>query len=338
MKVYLTTPNFRIRALAVLLSLFWVYPVAAEAEVRKFFSGPADNISHITFGPKLKRGLEGQYEVQLIPNKRDEETLTAIVRDSAVSGFVRLDVFIDFLIRNPEHSKSLEFYGDIPICLFGAVNSNTSDGLFSGDEGDPIHVDLGAEHQATAFMAKSIWPDLGNRESTTFERKGGYRALESVSQQRTDAAFFTEHPGFSSPKLSYVRKRSNLRLLNRSDVVFGSINKPAIAEKGYIPTQIELAAPGWLAVKVPIQTVCTSLGVVVNSKADNLGDQRYIEALVRSISADNLQAESIFEQFVDQASFERWADRVSDVAVSLSIFTKRQIEKSMEAIRILQSD
>jgi hypothetical protein len=127
-------------------------------------------------------------------------------------------------------------------------------------------------------------------------------------------------------------------LLNRSDVVFGSINKPAIAEKGYIPTQIELAAPGWLAVKVPIQTVCTSLGVVVNSKADNLGDQRYIEALVRSISADNLQAESIFEQFVDQASFERWADRVSDVAVSLSIFTKRQIEKSMEAIRILQSD
>ena len=323
---------------AVLLSLLWLYPVTVEAELRKFFSGPADDISHITFGPKLKRGLEGQYEVQLIPNRGDEETLTAIVRDSAVSGFVRLDVFIDFLIRNPEHSKSLEFYGDIPICLFGAVNSNTLDARFSGSGEEPVHVDLGADHQATAFMAKSIWPNLGDMESTTFERKGGYRALESVSQQRTDAAFFTEYPGFSSPKLSYVRKRSNLRLLNRPDVVFGSINKPAIAEKGYIPTQIELVAPGWLAVKVPIQTVCTSLGVVINSKADNLGDQRYIEALVRSISADNLQAESMFEQFVNQASFERLVDQVSDVMVRLSILAKRQIEKGKEAIQVLQSD
>lgn len=289
---------------------------------RTLFSGPIDSNAHLLFAPRLKKALEESYDIELAPRSYGD-ILNAVASDSSLNGFVTLDVFYDFRTGNPELASNLEFYGKTPVCLFGAVNSKAINIDMKSESASPRHIDIGPVDRSTYVMVSALTPDLMTRSDITFEHRGGYRALEQTSNNAEHVALFTAYPHLSSLELDYVNEHDQLELSRAIDRVLGPIDRSILASKGYMPKTVALPKPGWMPGTIEYRTVCTTLGIVVNSRVSDEADRLFTEALVRTVTAIDKRSE-----YTLQAVFDELWDFANDV----SEYSLKQINKGWESL------
>ena len=255
-----------------------------EDNTRVFLTDSINSSAHQVFGPRLREAMSGEFKLALQPVLGSRAVLDAVLKNPAVSGFVRFDAYLAYLKSTPQAKQTIEFYGDVPICLFAAANSDNQVATDAQTQAK-VRVDIGAVKSNTWSMVNNLWPDVSKRSNLVVTTTGGYRALAAVTQRRTDVALLAEYPSFQVPTLEYILSNSKLRLLPSIGEVLGPIRETSNA--GYLPTQVNLPQAGWFSEDLTIRTLCTSLGIVVNSNAAG-ADQWYVDTLVRYVTTGKL--------------------------------------------------
>ena len=285
---------------------------------------------------KFRDKLSEHYQISLTRSVNNRSIIDAIVANPALTGLVRLDIFLDYLDSHPEMVGKLELYGDIPACVFAAIkNSETkTDVATESDMALTKKIDLGPfSDEDSVFMYRAIWPDLETLQpfdSETFEFIGGFRALDRVAKSATSAAVFIDLPEQASLRIKFIKEHSSLNLAGvpRSSAQQDEAVWDGLGAKGYSLMNVSIHNKSLFSGGLKVRTICTSLGVLVNSGLTQQEDHRYIDAVVAAISAENLTVNSRFEVFRDRS--KAW---LADLKTIMSA----QVERALNALSSLET-
>ena len=331
MKYYLGRMSIVVILLTVAAQSSGYAEQGITAQQRVFlFSGAAIGSGQELLANEFRDRLDPDFNVQVSRSVDNASIIESISEDPAVVGLVRLDFFADYLSQNPDALGKFDLYGEVPICIFAAVRSNDSEAgenVPSSQTATQL-IDLGPQSDKdTMFMIESIWPEIKVflvANPPIFEFLGGYRALDRVAKGLTEAAIFVAMPEHPSPRLNFIHQHPGLKLAGMPTRPSAQGDQPwnDLGSRGYIPTTVSVQLGGWLSKEVRINTVCSSLGLLVNNETLDLEDHRYVDAVVSMISTDSLVSTSRYEKFRAQSrtwlqDFKSYAQIQLDKGVSI---------------------
>lgn len=262
-------------------------------------SGPRDNIAHTTFGPRIQALLAEEYDIDL-QSGSFHDVLETVSGNPATAGFSPLDQFIQFRNQHSERAIGLEFYGNIPLCVFAVARHSDGEDDPGGQNTRVFQsIDLGPAGHTTDFIVAAVAPRLAERPGVSLEHRGGYRALERSASDAEHLVLMSVPPDGDSPVLSYVSDHAQLTVVPVLPEL-GPLNEGSLVGNGYIPTTVSLPKPGWMPGTIQYPTICTSMGIVVNGKPTSEGERLFSEALVRSIAAIETPSSHSFQDYLDE--------------------------------------
>lgn len=277
------------RAIVMLLGLLvWGWSGAARAEDGAILVSAWQAASFESLGPNLRQQLSARFPYPLAQTDNDLDVMRLVRANARSVGFVQRDLFVDRLRHDPLNFDGLEFYGDIPACVVAIVRKGsrieTYADLVAARRERPISLDVGPAtgRVATTFaLLREMDPALGNLR---LAHRGGARALSRVASGETDVALLIAYAPYKNADLEALLDRGEVDL-----VPFTSRTIAAAAfgqNAPYLLREISLGGDGWFHRGRIYHTMCTSLGVVVNEKADIHLSEAVAHAMLRSDVGD----------------------------------------------------
>ena len=248
-------------------------------------TGPERSSIHALFGPRLSASLAPGVTTQLVRSSGTMANLEAVLRNPDDVAFAQFDLFRQFVAKNPEAERKLEFYGDVPACVLLVARSGSPWMLSSSEIPDEVtlkSLDIGPVEGDAAVSLAALVESAPRLIATKLENRGGSRALARVRQRDTELAAFVEFPSAQAPIIEHVLANESLDFIGSIASVF----KGARVENGmtFVPTELEMSQPGIFKSDRPIRTVCTSVGVAINAD----GKVDVIDAVVQSVTEGEL--------------------------------------------------
>jgi hypothetical protein len=281
----MTRANLRLSAMrlslvAGLAVLHGGAPAAAPADGAKvtILTGPTRSAVSEIFGPRLAQALPPAFSVDVQVAPGSWENLEAVAADPSVVAFSQLDLYQQFVAERGLENV-LEHYGNIPVCLFAAARI-----------GSPLTLGLDGDMSAVALRTVDTGPSNGDAALTydllqervpamrelDVEHRGWSRALARLAQGDLDLFVFVEYPNAAALLVRDVLDNTRVVLLDNVADVLGPV--PLADTAPYVPTQASIAQGGWLDERYVVQTLCTSLGIVIHRD----GDPQVLEAVVHA--------------------------------------------------------
>jgi hypothetical protein len=272
-------------------------------------------------GTDLRLQLSSRFDYDLGQVEGDADVLRLVRANPRHVGFVQRDLFVDRVHRNPEEFDRLEFYGNVAACLVLVARKGspiqTYDDLVAARRDRIVTVDIGSPsgRVATTFeMLRGMDPDL---DRLRLEHRGGARAISRVVSGETDAALLIAYAPFRVPSLDGPIERDEVDL-----VPFVSRTIVAAAHRQNAPyglQEIEVGEGGWLRSARKYHTTCTSLGVVVNEKADIRLSEAVAQAMLQTRRGGSDYSVNWFQDLVAGvlSRITLWVRDAGEVAVAL---------------------
>ncbi|MBI3707052.1 MAG: hypothetical protein HY246_05165 [Proteobacteria bacterium] len=197
--------------------------------------------------------------------------LARVLSDATLLGFAQRDGLAAFARENAEARATLEIYGEVPACVValvrkdGAIHTRADLGAARRD-GEKVTIDVGPAGGWTAATFSLLRDlDVVLTHSTT-EHRGGLRALSRVLAGETDVLVVMAYEGTLDGTFADAIAAGALEpapLFGQNLVHMGAVHGLL-----YRLGQVDLGRPGLFRAGRTHETVCTSLGVVVNARAD----------------------------------------------------------------------
>ncbi|MBI1774059.1 MAG: hypothetical protein HYR63_01805 [Proteobacteria bacterium] len=234
----------------------------------------------------LRGQLSQQFSYDLGRADSDIDVLRLVRADPRSVGFVQRDLFVARLQQRPEEYDRLEFYGDIAACLVVITRKGAQfqsyEQLVAAQPDRNLTLDVGpaAGRVANTFeILSGLDPDLGNLR---LEHRGGARALSRVVSGDTDAALLISYAPFHAPDLDKMIDEDAVDLM---PLVTKRLAAAALQQNApYALREIELGTGGWLQSRRRYRTTCSTLGVVVNERADIRLSEAVAQAMLHGSS------------------------------------------------------
>ena len=190
----------------------------------------------------------------------------------------------------PDHAK-LEVYGRIPACVLVLGRPGWSPGLDNARS-----IDVGSQQGWTAETIKilsGIEPILA---SSRIEYRGGARALDRVRNGEDDIAFLMVYDDVLDPVTRGYLKDGLLAPIPLFSA--SHLREASKAGLNYQPGQITVpVAQSWWR-QTRFETICTTLGVAVNTSTE----ARFVEVALESLSSGPIdEAKAKVEKLWDNA-------------------------------------
>jgi hypothetical protein len=246
--------------------------------------------SSANLGAALLQSLgENFFEYTLAGGDTEREAMQRVAEDPRSIGLVQRDLFVQYLRDHADGDTRFEFYGNIPVCLLAVVRKGsqiqTYGDLVRARTSRRTMLDIGpADGQlaATFETLREIDPSLGNLQ---LEYRAGARALSRVVTGETDAALFLVLAPYAGGLVADMVDSDALDLVPffSEDIVIGAARR----KLPYLLRQITLGNPGWFSSGRPYHTTCTSLGAVVNAKAEPILSEKVAQILLEDTPAES---------------------------------------------------
>jgi hypothetical protein len=279
----------RLRLAAGLAALAGAASAAAPAAGPQvtILTGPTRSAVSEIFGPRLAQALPPAFAVDLQVAPGSWSNLEAVAADPAVVAFSQFDAYQLFVAEHGLENV-LEYYGNIPVCLFAAarIGSPLTLGLDGATSAIALRsVDTGPSNGDAALtyeLLQQLGPREGAMPAVEIEHRGWSRALARVAEGDLDLFLFVEYPNAAAPLIRDVFDNPRVVLLDNVVEVLGAT---ALADTApYVPTQASIAHGGWFDERYVGQTLCTSLGIVIHRD----GDPQVLEAVVHAATNGDL--------------------------------------------------
>jgi hypothetical protein len=277
------------RCLALIGAAF-VLPARAQADAGVIYIDAPQGYSSANIGAALLQSLgENFFEFTLSGGDGEREVMQRIAADPHSIGLVQRDLYVQYLRDHADSDIRFEFYGNIPVCLMAVVRKGsqiqTYGDLVRARTSRPATLDVGpADGQlaATFQTLREIDPSLANLQ---LEYRAGARALSRVVTGETDAALFLALAPYTGGLVAEMIDSDALDLVPffSEDIVSGASGR----KLPYLLRQITLGNPGWLSAGRPYHTTCTSLGAVVNARAEPILSEKVAQILLEDTPAEN---------------------------------------------------
>jgi hypothetical protein len=230
---------------------------------------PADPL--YAFSDRLKHSLSAALPAVLAPGSSGPGVLTAVLGDSEKVAFAQRDGLGTFLANANQPSAALEIYGEIPACPVAFVRRNAlvrsyADLLAAKRNGEAVRIDIGpADGWTTATMSNLRALDVAWAHATV-EHRGGARALSRVLSGETDMMITMAYGPLADRTLIDAMADGTIEAapLFTSNLV----RLAALHGLPYSAGRVSLNGRGFFGTAHDYETICTSLGVVVNPDAD----------------------------------------------------------------------
>jgi hypothetical protein len=274
---------------------------AAENESRSLLISTEDSGSKVYIAKNITTAIASDYSLSIDPIRR-VDIISTVANDSTKVGLIGYDDYLARLDEDSNLAERIGFYGEVPICLFAvrskiAAERKRQAVRIIGINSKSV-VDVGLGDQETAQMINTLWSNISERDDIVLSNVGGYRAMASVEQGFTDVAYFSAYPHTQLPFLKHVANRNGLNLVESIDEVLGPVR---LGRRGaYLPTRLEIEGDGWFKDKQYVNTLCTSMGVVVNTEASGQ-DRMFVEEIVRVMMTADLNKDAsagVWQQMV----------------------------------------
>jgi len=262
-------------------------PAPAAADSGVIYTNAPQGYSSADLGSALLQSLAEKFKFTLAGLDTDREVMERIAADPRSIGFVQRDLYVQYLRDHADSDTRFEFYGNVPVCLMAVVRRGSQIQTY----GDLVRVrtnrattlDVGpatGQLAATFETLREIDPSLA---SVQLEHRAGARALSRVVTGETDAALFVVLAPYTSGLVTDMIDSDTLDLVPffSEDIVIGALRR----KLPYMLREIRLGNPGWFSSGRPYHTTCTSMGAVVNAKADAILSEKVAQALIEDTPA-----------------------------------------------------
>jgi hypothetical protein len=267
--------------------LGWSTPAPAGAVSGVIYTNAPQGYSSAELGSTLRQSLAEKFNFTLAGIDTDREVMQRIAADPGSIGFVQRDHYLQYLRDHADSDTRFEFYGNIPVCLMAVVRRGsqiqTYGDLVKARTNRATTLDVGpatGQLAATFETLREIDPSLAGLQ---LEHRAGSRALSRVVTGETDAALFLVLAPYANALVTDMIDSDALDLVPffSEDIVIGAARR----KLPYLLREIRLGSPGWFSSGRPYHTTCTSLGVVVNAKADAILSEKVAQALIQDTPA-----------------------------------------------------
>ncbi|MGQ0664097.1 MAG: hypothetical protein ACT4P2_11035 [Pseudomonadota bacterium] len=283
------------------MAVLLVAQPAAAGAGKTVLVGPERDSYHAIFGPNLAKALASHHTVGVEATEGGAVNIARVAADPNVIAVSQRDFFQRYRARHPTTADEVEFYGSLPVCAFAVARRNSPFATLAeiGVErpgGRPVAVDVGpraGEAEATFATLQVLEPGL---VKVKLEYRGAIRALARVADGQADVAFFLAFPDPSNPSIRNA--------LDSEALTFLPIDTPGFlrplpgGESLYTLHHLRWRDRGLIAAERTLTTLCTAMGVVVNTKADGA----FVDLVAREALAGRLMG-------VGERS---WSDAVGD--------------------------
>ncbi len=261
---------FRALGLAGLLLAVAAVPVRAAPAVILANETPGDPLA--SYGDRLKQALSPGVSAAIVAHESGPAVLRAILADPGRIAFAQRDGLAAFRAANRDTGPGLEIYGDIPACAVALIRRDGpfrthADLIAARREGTPVTVDVGDAEGWTAATIALLRGIDASLAYARLENRGGARALNRVIAGETDALVIIAYGGTIDPAL---RDALAAGTLEPAPWFAGNLLRmAALHGLPYNAGRVDMAGPGRVfRAHRDYETLCTSLGVVVNANAD----------------------------------------------------------------------
>jgi hypothetical protein len=229
---------------------------------------PADPLA--PFGDRLKHGLSPSVTATLQSTSSGPAVLAAVLADRNRIAFAQRDGLAAFRSLNESARSGLEFYGDVPACAVALVRRDSpvrshADLVAARRGAETVTFDVGSADDWTATtlaILRSLDVALAHPR---LEHRGGARALSRVLAGETDVMVVMAYGATLDPALTDALTSGALEpapFFNAHLLKLASLHGLP-----YSAGRVEIPGPGLLRT-TRHETICTTLGVVVNAGAD----------------------------------------------------------------------
>ncbi len=229
---------------------------------------PADPLA--PFGDRLKHGLSPGVAASLQSTSSGPGVLAAVLADRSRIAFAQRDGLAAFRSLNESARSGLEIYGDVPACALAVVRRDSpvrshADLIAARRQAETVTFDVGGAEGWTATtlaILRSLDVALAHPR---LEHRGGARAVSRVLAGETDVMVVMAYGATLDPALTDALHTGALEpapFFNAHLVKLASLHGLP-----YSAGRVEIPGPGLLRT-TRHETICTTLGVVVNAGAD----------------------------------------------------------------------
>jgi hypothetical protein len=335
-------PALIVVMLSSFLPAFVTTAIGSQISEREFlFSSYLDGTGQERLANEISERLQEGYRVSPRRMTNSDTLIESVLADSSLAGLVRLDLYVDYLMRNPEAVGKVDLYGETPLCIFAATT--TPEANVDDEEQPPAandslttkNIDLGPRSDTdTLFILRAVWPEieqLSEEKNSRFEFLGGYRAFDRVAKKETSAAVFLDTPASPSPRLRFIAKHPDLTVAGVPRTTSSAVAEAwgELGAKGYIPLTVSVRSGGWFPRYAKLRTVCTSLGVVVNNHLPDPADHQYVDAVVQMMNAGDVFVGSGTGDILQKARI---------FLNELTVFAMSQLEKGLGTLTDLRAN
>lgn len=230
-------------------------------------AAPGD-AGHDAIAPAMAASLAGRYRIQVEVEPDGARALERVAADPAVVAVVQRDWVWRAAQAAPALGPRIEFYGNVPACLFLAAPRREPalrlDGL-SPEQAAQRRVDIGPDGGAAAqtFAAlQALDPGLA---SLAVERRGNIRALGRVVSGQVDAVLIVAVLPADDGRLGDIAESPDLALV---PVAAPALSDPArVSGSPYELRRVEVPRSSWWRSRHFVETTCTAAGFAVNDAA-----------------------------------------------------------------------
>jgi hypothetical protein len=262
-------------------------------------TGPTRSAAAEIFGPRLAEALAPAVAVELQVAPGSWQNLEAVAANPSVVAFSQLDLYERFVAERGL-GDVLEYYGNIPTCVFAAARIGSPVTLGLGTEGAGLSlqtVDTGPSNSDAALTYDLLRQHAPALSTLDVEHRGWSRALARLAEGDLDLFVFVEYPNAEAPLVGDVLDHPRVILLDNVTELLGPLPS---GDAPYLPTQASIARGGWFDDRYVGQTLCTSLGVVIHRD----GDPQVLEAVVHAATSGALLND------VEGSWWQHWRQRV----------------------------
>jgi hypothetical protein len=254
----------------IVLATIYATPYRAHAEGGVIYVNMPHGYSSIDLGSDLRQSLAEKFSYTLAETDSDQAVLERVAADPRNIGFVQRDHYVQYLRDHGDSTARFEFYGNIPACLMVVVRKGTQIQTY-GDlvrtrADRPTTLDVGRKSGQLAATFENLRQMDGSLGQLALQYRGGARALGQVITGETDAALVLALAPFTDGFVAELINSDALDLVPffSEEIVSGAARR----KLPYVLRQIKLGGAGWFSSGRPYHTTCTSMGAVVNAKAD----------------------------------------------------------------------
>lgn len=236
------------------------------------YAGPESGYVYNVLGPNLMTALYPEFRLTLEQTGGSAESIDRVLADPVAVGFSQRDIFEGYVRDSGGDAVSpLEYYGNLGLrCVYAVVRSGgwikSYDDIVGAPGGSPITVDIGPVGGETA----ATFAEMRRRDSELANVKVGNsdtsQSISFVDAGRTDVAFFIAGPDSGEPDVARVLESDTLEFV---PIVSRNILTPS--DDGgnvYTYTRVTLGGGNWFKAAKTHDTICTTLGIVVNTDGD----------------------------------------------------------------------